>query len=113
MTNRIVINKVASTSPPSPKTEIAKEVATAEAMTFTRLLPIKIEPIRVSLSCRSFSTICAFLFPLRAICLMRASEAAVSAVSALEKKAENRTSRIIAAISSIIICTIMIALPKR
>ena len=78
----------------------AADVATAEARTLTALLPIKIAPISVSLSLRSFSTVAARREPLRANCRIRASEAAVRAVSALEKKADKNINNKIAAPSS-------------
>ena len=75
------------------------EVASAEAMTFTALLPIRIEPMSPSRSLRSRSTSMARRLPLPANWRMRASEAAVSAVSALEKKAEAKISSRIMAMS--------------
>ena len=79
---------VAHSRPDSLNNDIASDVAKAEAMTLTALLPIKIAPMSPSRSARKRSTSNARRLPLLANWRMRASEAAVSAVSALEKNAE-------------------------
>ena len=91
---------VAQTRPPSPNKAIAKLVARADPRTFTALLPIRIDPISPSRSARSFSTILARLSPLLVSWRMRASDAAVSAVSALEKKADATISKPIVSANS-------------
>ena len=88
------MNRVATATPLSPVSEIAADVAIEDASTFTALLPTRIAPISRSLFLRSFSTIWARLRPLRASWRMRASDAAVRAVSALEKKADRHISNI-------------------
>ena len=88
ITNTTVMIKVAHNRPPSSNKVMKIEVANADAITLTALLPIKIAPINPSRSARNRSTMLARLLPLLASARMRASEAAVKAVSALEKKAE-------------------------
>ena len=88
MTKSTVMAIVAQTSPPSPNSEMATLVAKAEPRTLTALLPIRIDPISPSRSARNASTVRARSLPLLANWRIRASDAAVNAVSALEKKAE-------------------------
>ena len=98
----MVITNVATATPLSPVRAIAAEVARAEAMIFTALLPIKIVEISCSLLVCRASTRAAWRLPLRLTnWRIRASEAAVSAVSALEKNADNKINNRIRAISPV------------
>ena len=87
-TSSTVMAMVAQTNPPSPNSDMATLVASADPNTLTALLPISIDPIRPSRSARSSSTMAARPLPLVASWRIRASDAAVKAVSALEKNAD-------------------------
>ena len=74
--------------PKSPKIEINKLVAKAEAKIFIKLLAKSIVLIRSAFLSISFFTISALLSPFSERCFILASDTAVIAVSDPEKKAE-------------------------
>ena len=85
----------AKATPPPPNKFVNKAVVKTEAKILTRLLPSKIPPKSRSRIFRSFVTIVARLSPSFSIVCMRTREAAVKAVSELEKKPEHIMSVVI------------------
>jgi 1,6-anhydro-N-acetylmuramate kinase len=95
-----VITIAAKATPPSPNKVIAVPVARAEARTLTALLPISRVLIRRSRFDLKSLTIEALLSPFLDNWCILASDAAVKAVSELEKKAEIKIKIKIAIIKS-------------
>src|SRR5690606_23610914 len=95
---------VATATPLAPKSRVKSAVASEAARMLTTLLPSRIAPISLSPSSFSFSAISAPVLPLSACARSLPREAAVSAVSDPEKKADIRRSTTIApAVSQVVV----------
>ena len=112
MTKINVITREATTTPLSPRKAIAIDVANDVPTTFTRLLPIRSDEISRSFRSKSFSTVVAFLSPRFASARIRASDAAVNAVSDPEKKEDARSNRTMTTMRMIIPISIILGAPS-
>jgi hypothetical protein len=88
ISTRSVMPSVASATPESPNTRVSSAVASEADRMLTTLLPRRIAPIMRSLSSVTFSAVSAPFSPLSARDRSLPRDAAVSAVSDPEKKAD-------------------------